>query len=857
MIFAKESTALDIKLGPFVDKGDGVAYEVGMAAAMDHATTGVRISVNGGAFGDRHEGTEPVYDAFGYYLVKLDTTDIGAAPRELKVIFGDPAVCLPQEENIKVINANVWDSLFGATATDYLQVDVLQLGGVTQSATDFKDLVDTGYNPATHKLAGVELVDVTTENTDMVAAPLDAAGVRTAVGMAAADLDDQIDTLATAEELGNIASGTAATNTVASSFTKAGAEPETGTYESTFELNGVFHIVEDDATSTEFFYEFSIGANGVPVSVSWQGYAQSKNDVYTINAYNWVTLGWDQIGSFTGKDDTKLKSELWDLITAHVGLAANAGLVRIQVTSADGTAFATDRILCSFATVYKSVGYSDGAIWIDTNGANAGSVDYIDGVADNPVNTWADALTLAASLGINKFQLIAGSSITLSANSDKFDIYGNGSAVALNGQSISAARFVQCSISGNDDGSNTSPARFFNCQIGTCTLGTFRMAQCSITDDITIAEASTYIMDACFSAVAGTATPNIDFGAAIGDTNLNMRHYSGGIEIENMGQTGTDKMSLEGFGQLIINANCTGGIIAIRGNFTVTDNASAAVTLSDNARIDQAQILDAVTDDATQIDASALNTLSGHDPGGTLPLGSAVTTIDGIVDDIKTTVVTNATGVDIAADIIALKTVADDVPNTAEFEARTLVTADYTIVSDLPSEPPTTAQIKTALEIDGGKLDHIWETTEDDTGVRRFTANALEEAPDTDTSLDAAGIQAAVGLASANLDTQLADLPTVAELEARSIVSADYTVVGDLPSEPLDAAGIQAAVGLASANLDTQIGAVPTVTEMNARTLLAADYFDPDNDEVDADIKKVNATTIKGTGVEGDLWGPA
>jgi len=33
------------------------------------------------------------------------------------------------------------------------------------------------------------------------------------------------------------------------------------------------------------------------------------------------------------------------------------------------------------------------------------------------------------------------------------------------------------------------------------------------------------------------------------------------------------------------------------------------------------------------------------------------------------------------------------------------------------------------LEINGSKLDHIWETTEDDAGVRRFTANALEEAP--------------------------------------------------------------------------------------------------------------------------------
>ena len=42
----------------------------------------------------------------------------------------------------------------------------------------------------------------------------------------------------------------------------------------------------------------------------------------------------------------------------------------------------------------------------------------------------------------------------------------------------------------------------------------------------------------------------------------------------------------------------------------------------------------------------------------------------------------------------------------------------------------------------------------------------------TGTALDAAGVRSAVGLSSANLDTQLADIPTVAEFEARTIASA-------------------------------------------------------------------------------------
>ena len=41
----------------------------------------------------------------------------------------------------------------------------------------------------------------------------------------------------------------------------------------------------------------------------------------------------------------------------------------------------------------------------------------------------------------------------------------------------------------------------------------------------------------------------------------------------------------------------------------------------------------------------------------------------------------------------------------------------------------TAAAVKTEMEADGSKLDHLWEMTEDDDGTRRLTENALEEAP--------------------------------------------------------------------------------------------------------------------------------
>jgi len=46
------------------------------------------------------------------------------------------------------------------------EVDVTKLGGATQSATDLKDLVDSGYDPSTHKIEGVKLSDALTTNND-------------------------------------------------------------------------------------------------------------------------------------------------------------------------------------------------------------------------------------------------------------------------------------------------------------------------------------------------------------------------------------------------------------------------------------------------------------------------------------------------------------------------------------------------------------------------------------------------------------------------------------------------------------------------------------------------------------------
>ncbi|KKN06569.1 hypothetical protein LCGC14_1075850 [marine sediment metagenome] len=79
---------------------------------------------------------------------------------------------------------------------DLLDVNLTEMGGVAQSATDLKDFADAGYDPAVNKVEGVKLVDTTTANSDMVGTDganttvPDAAGVAPTVAEIQAEMEE-------------------------------------------------------------------------------------------------------------------------------------------------------------------------------------------------------------------------------------------------------------------------------------------------------------------------------------------------------------------------------------------------------------------------------------------------------------------------------------------------------------------------------------------------------------------------------------------------------------------------------------------------------------------------------------------
>ncbi|MCP5414985.1 MAG: hypothetical protein H6961_10305 [Chromatiaceae bacterium] len=178
----KQSTAATVKLGPFVDSTDGVTAET----ALTISQADIRLSKNGGAFAQTNNATGATHDENGYYGVPLDTTDTNTLGR-LRVAVNESG-SLPVWQDFMVVNANVYDSLIGGS--DNLQVDTVQIEG-----SDATDQINAAADTA---LADYDAPTKAELDSGLAALnDLDAAGVRSAVGLASANLDTQLGTIDT------------------------------------------------------------------------------------------------------------------------------------------------------------------------------------------------------------------------------------------------------------------------------------------------------------------------------------------------------------------------------------------------------------------------------------------------------------------------------------------------------------------------------------------------------------------------------------------------------------------------------------------------------------------------------------
>ena len=227
-------------------------------------------------------------------------------------------------------------------------------------------------------------------------------------------------------------------------------------------------------------------------------------------------------------------------------------------------------------TLQESGGVYGGQIYIDTLNGTAGTVDYENGTSDNHVLTLADAKTLSTSIKIPDFHVINGSTITLAENTDNESYFGDNWNLVLENQSCAGAHFEGAEFSGIQTGSNCG---FFGGEAGDITIADdAHLVNVGLGGTITLPAGAVELINCHHD---GATAPVLDFGAAIGSTTVHCHNYSGAIEVQNIGDSGTDIMHLDGNGTLTVNANSSGGTIHIRGLWKV-DNLLGLVTVTND-----------------------------------------------------------------------------------------------------------------------------------------------------------------------------------------------------------------------------------------------------------------------------------
>jgi hypothetical protein len=112
VLYLKQSTAATVKIGPFLDNGDGYTAETGLTISQ----ADVRLSKNGGNMAQKNSSTACTHDELGYYDCPLSTTDTNTLGR-LQLMVAESGA-LPVFHDYTVVTANVYDTLCGSDRFD-------------------------------------------------------------------------------------------------------------------------------------------------------------------------------------------------------------------------------------------------------------------------------------------------------------------------------------------------------------------------------------------------------------------------------------------------------------------------------------------------------------------------------------------------------------------------------------------------------------------------------------------------------------------------------------------------------------------------------------------------------------------
>lgn len=381
-------------------------------------------------------------------------------------------------------------------------------------------------------------------------------------------------------------------------------------------VSGTFADVENDAGSSHDFtdttnvidhvYGFSVGGGRQAINCVFKVNVDGNADQMLLKAWDFVGADWETIAVLDGTGGTATISGTPALFQKHTGTGSEIGnvYIRMDTDSTTPSDLAVHLLNVEAVNIGQTVGYALGRVWVNTATGTAGTEPHVNGTADNPVDSIADAVTISTSVGLEDMNVSSSSTVTLAADFNNYNVYGVGYTLDFAGFDIAGTHFFHASpVDGVvTTANNADHGDVLDSIIGNVTVDDFHFTNCSFTGTVTLgAVNSTVRFINCRSVIAGATTPIVDFGISSANHNVTIANWQNGIEIRNFNVVttgGTDLLSISGTGQLVIASTCDGGTINLRGQWKITDNSGGAVTI---VRDDIATNVDSILADTNEL----------------------------------------------------------------------------------------------------------------------------------------------------------------------------------------------------------------------------------------------------------------
>lgn len=264
------------------------------------------------------------------------------------------------------------------------------------------------------------------------------------------------------------------------------------------------------------------------------------------------------------------------------------------ITLNGGTALLNNSDVGIVKTAFEQEQDYAGVVHIDFIGGVSGT-EYPLGTASEPVDNFADAVTIAESYGIKEIRIEQGSG-EMDVNIINYTVIGSSPqscGVIMTGDQNGIYRntkFTNLHITGtacgrgwNADKCSLEDVYMVAGYIKECGLkGTIGLSN-RVNDDTGVVYESVFYQ--CVSEVPGFGSPTLDMVQGY-PTHTSFRSYSGGLLLKYVDHA-EDTATLEYVaGKLTLDVTCTNGEISVRGIVKITDNSNG-LTVDDSATVSQ------------------------------------------------------------------------------------------------------------------------------------------------------------------------------------------------------------------------------------------------------------------------------